>query len=160
VPALSTVTLRRDQPPNFPPRCAFSGLPHDGETVLVVSRDGSRGKALWAGWYAVRVPCRHDLKIGVYLSQGWRFCRTVVVGLGTMALAAWLIYPRLKDALLGLAAFVCTLISLALLVWWERAHPPPFQVSPHLATVDFEFMDVEYAREFARLNFVPTATDE
>jgi hypothetical protein len=152
---VTTVTLRRDQLPIFPDRCAFSGLPNQGETVGFLTRDGLRGHALWAGWYATRVPCRPDLKWRVHAAQACRFSRTVLVGFGSMALSAYVIYPILKDFWLGLASLGITVICIAGLVWWEMTHPPVFNISAHEGAVDFEFLDVAYAEQFARLNNAP-----
>jgi hypothetical protein len=155
-----SVTLCRNQTPLFPEQCAFSGLPNEGSTVDYLTRDGLSGRALWKGWYLARVPCCSHLKWRVHAGQAWRFCRTVVVGLGSLALAAWLLFPHLKDFWLGLAAFGCTVVALSVLVWWESRHPPRFDISVRGETVEFQFLDAEYAREFACLNCEPTADDQ
>jgi hypothetical protein len=107
-----------------------------------------------AGWYYTRVPCRTELKLRVNLARAWRFCRTVVVGLGSMALTAYLLYPTLKGATLGLSALGVTVVCMVAVVVWEKTHPPAFNITVLGDNVDFEFRDHEYAREFARLNGV------
>lgn len=120
MPPAIVVTLRRSQTPVFPDRCAFSDQPCDHETIVLLTRDGLRRRALWAGWYHIRVPCRSNLKWRVHLTRAWRFIRTVVVGLGSLALAAYVLYPTLKDVWLGLSSLAFTVACLGGLVWWDK----------------------------------------
>jgi hypothetical protein len=136
----------------FPDRCAFSSLPCGTATIGFLTRDGMRRRALLAGWYYTRVPCRKELKWRVNLARAWRFCRTVFVGLGSMALTAYLLYPTLKGAALGLSSLGVTVVCLIAVVVWEKTHPPAFNIAVHGDMVDFEFLDYEYARDFAKLN--------
>jgi hypothetical protein len=133
----------------------FSGLPCGGETLGFLTRDGLRRRNLLAGWYYARVPCRRELKWRVHVARTWRFCRTVIAGLGSMALAAYMIYPHLKGAALGLASLGFTVVCIAGLVIWEKTHPPAFNIVVQGTAVEFEFLDREYAREFAKLNRAP-----
>ena len=119
MPRIISVTLRRDQRPVFPDRCAFSGSPCDGETIAFLTRDGLRRRALLSGWCYARVPCRKELRWRVRLARAWRFCRTVFVGLGSMALTAYLLYPTLKGAALGLSSLGVTSVCLIAIVIWE-----------------------------------------
>src|SRR5262249_45039107 len=152
MPRAVVVTLHRQQLAIFPPRCAFSGLPNEGATVAVVTRDGLRGRALLSGWYRSQVPCRRELRWRVHAQRAWRFCRTVVVGLGSLALAAYLIHPALNGAALGLTCLATTALCIIAVVIWEKTHPPAFNITVLGDAVDFEFLDPDYAREFAALN--------
>ena len=69
-----------------------------------------------------------------------------------MALAAYLIYPALKGAALGLTCLVITAVCIGVVVVWEKTHPSAFNITVRGDTVDFEFLDPDYAREFAALN--------
>ena len=155
MPRAVVVTLHRQQHAVFPQRCAFSGLPNEGATVLVLTRDGLRRRALLSGWYCAHVPCRRELRWRVHAQRAWRFCRTVVVGLGSLALAAYLIYPALKGAALGLTSLAITAVCIGVVVVWEKTHPPAFNITVLGDAVDFEFLDPDYAREFAALNRAP-----
>jgi len=157
MPRAVVVTLHRQQPAIFPERCAFSGLPNEGTTVVVLTRDGLRGRALLSGWYHAYVPCRPELCWRVHAQRAWRFCRTVVVGLGSMALAAYFIHPALKGAALGLACLAVTTACVIAVVVWEKTHPPAFNITVLGDAVDFEFLDPDYAREFASLNRDPAS---
>jgi hypothetical protein len=116
-----------------------------------------RRRALLAGWYYTRVPCRKELKWRVNLARAWRFCRTVFVGLGSLALTAYLLHPTLKGAALGLSSLGVTVVCLIAVVVWEKTHPPAFNIAVQGDMVDFEFLDREYARDFAKLNMAITS---
>ncbi len=75
-----------------------------------------------------------------------------------MALAAYLIYPALKGAALGLSALGVTIVCLIAIVIWEKTHPPAFNIAVRANVVDFEFLDHDYAREFAKLNGAQIST--
>jgi hypothetical protein len=152
MPQAKTVTLNRGHKPIFPDRCAFSGLPCGAQTIGILTRDGLKRRALLAGWYYTRVPCRKELWWRVHLARAWRFCRTAAVGLGSMALTGYLLYPTLKNAALGLSALGVTVLCIIAVVVWEKTHPPPFNITVLGNYVDFEFRDHGYAQEFARLN--------
>jgi hypothetical protein len=152
---VATVALRRSQTPIFPERCVFSDLPNEGETIGFLTRDALRGRNLFAGWYYTRVPCRRELNLRVHLARAWQVCRTLTVGLGSMALAAYLIYPRLKDAALGLTSLGISVMCIIGVVIWEKSHPPSFNIAVRGAAVEFQFLDWNYAEEFAKLNAAP-----
>ena len=159
-PRTTNVTLRRGTKPIFPDRCAFSGLPCGTETIGFLTRDGMKRRALLAGWYYTRVPCRKELKWRVQLARAWRFCRTVVVGLGSMGLTSYLLYPSLKGAALGLSSLAVTSVCIIAIVVWEKTHPAAFDIAVQGEAVEFEFLDRNYAREFARLNQAPIAAPD
>jgi hypothetical protein len=63
-----------------------------------------------------------------------------------------LIHPALKGAALGLTCLAITTPCIIAVVVWEKTHPPAFNITVVGDTVDFEFLDPDYAREFAALN--------
>ena len=104
------------------------------------------------GWFCVRVPCCRGCGWWLQLARSWAFGRTVVVGLGSMALAGYTLSAWFEGISLGLLSLGFTIVCLGALVSWEMMHPPGFTVEVHHATVEYKFRDQALAQEFARLN--------
>ena len=119
-------------------------------------RNGLAGRLLLLGWFSVRVPCCRGCGYWIQLDRVGGVVRTVVIGLGTCALAGASVHYAfgLDGTVLGLLAFSITVLSTAALVLWEQTHPPVFTVDVHRTTVEYEFRSRDQALEFAALNCV------
>jgi hypothetical protein len=150
--SVHAVQLRPTTVPVFPDECVVCGAPSPASTFWYVTRDGMQGRAFWAGWLSRRVPACRGCGLRVQLGIAWGFVRTVVVGIGSLALTAWLLHERLAELPLGLTCFGVTVASLVALVIWERTHPPVFSIELDGAGVAYRFRESALAVRFARAN--------
>jgi hypothetical protein len=146
------VQLLPSTEPAFPNECVVCRTPSPAHAFWYVTRNALHGRALWRGWLARRVPACRGCGLRVQLGLAWGFVRTVVVGVGSMALAAWLLHRHLSDATLGLACFGVTCTCLVVLVIWERTHSPVFSIEAAEAGVTYRFRERSLAERFARSN--------
>lgn len=123
-----------------------------GSFVQIISRDGLAGRAFWAGWFSVTVPCAPSRWLWVHLQRLWLFSRTVIVGLGACAFAGVYLFSGFQGATRGWLSFGFTVVCIAVLVLWEQYHPPRFTVYVRADQVHYEFRDKDYADEFISLN--------
>lgn len=152
MPRSHSVILPRHWTPLFPDQCPFSGLRQPGASVRIISRDGHARDKYLRGWFSVKVPCAPSHRWRVHLQRLWIFSRTVVVGLGSMAFAAFFLFSGLKGAAQGGLSLGFAIVCICLLVWWEQTHPPAFTVYVRGEAVHYDFRDQAYAHAFAALN--------
>jgi hypothetical protein len=153
MPRVFTVVLPRHVRPVFSDRCIVCGTDRPETSTKVIARDNLEGRRIWAGWFAVRVPCCRLCVLRLGLWRIWDMLRTLLIGGGAFAFAFLYMLPR------GYEGWVCGVTTLGLcavgfsaVFIWNRIFPPAFNVDPHASTVDYEFRDRQTWEEFARLN--------
>ncbi len=152
-PRVHAVQLKLATEPAFPDECVACRAPSPARRFTYVTRDGLQGRALWRGWLVRRVPACRDCGIRLQLGLVWRFVRTVVVGIGSTGLAAWLLHRQFSSELaLALTCFGVTCVSLVVLVIWEQTHPPVFAIEAEAAGATYNFRERAQAERFARAN--------
>src|SRR5439155_11209867 len=153
--ALSTdVNLPKTQQPVFPDRCVACGQEQPGNTMRVCTNAiGWWTITLW--WFGPRfcvdVPacdgCRHTMR-----QQRW-IRHVITWGLGiigvvvAVSLLQWYRGPFKRWLALGVA-----LTCMSPWFLWETVFPPVVDLTAYADTVDYEFQNADYAREFAALN--------
>ena len=145
------VTISQLTKPRFPHRCVVCGLDNPPTTASLTGRDPMAGRAIWAGWYSVEVPCCHLC--------GWRLhARRLGSSLGLIAIlvAGLALYESLRRVTVEwLAALTASATGLALLiikVLWDQRSPPRFDFEPRGNDVTFEFQDLSLGYEFRAVN--------
>ncbi len=149
------VVLRRLAIHRFPERCVICGRPEPMAGATVGARDSRKGRAWWAGWFFVRVPCCRFCWIRLHISRLTR-------GLAPPAVivVASLAYISFSSSV---ASWVATLLSvvlgaigLVLLGLINERFPPPFSIDPRDSSVVYLFRDPSLGEEFEALNRTPS----
>lgn len=137
--------------PLFPERCVVCSRPGPRGSAMVCARDHRKGRAWWAGWFFVRVPCCHRCWLRLRVSRLARAWAPVVI-----VVLAWSAYFVLSRQMLtwgaALLAIVLGAVGLALLGLLAERFPPAFSVDPRDASVVYKFRDSGLGREFEALN--------
>jgi hypothetical protein len=149
------VTLPKDQAPVFPDRCVVCGRPRPDRTIKLFTHSIGWWTVVFFSFgsiFSVRVPaCR---------PCGWRLrtwrCGGTLTFIALIAFSMWLLTPVVSAWVSGPLR---KLVMMALLLvcglpyfLWQFLFLPPFDVTAFAKTVDYEFRDREYAREFVILN--------
>jgi hypothetical protein len=154
MPLGTDVNLPKSHPPVFPDRCVACGAEHPGATY----RAGTNAIGWWtlAFWsfgqrLTVEVPACEPCR-GRMRRQRWVQLAVnaagAVAGVGlAMSLLRWYQGPLKRWLVLGIA-----LVCLLPVILWETFFPRPFEMTAFSDTVDYEFRDSGYAKEFAALN--------
>ncbi len=154
------IHLPKSLRPIFPDRCIACGVDHpDG-----IYRAGTNAIGWWTlvFWsfgprFSVNVPacrpCRGRMRRQrwVRLAAGAVFT-LIGVGVGSYLLR-WYRGPLKKWLILPIA-----LVGLLPFFLWETFFPRPIDLTAYSTTVDYEFADADYAREFAALNGIELET--
>ena len=154
MPLCTDVNLPKWHKAVFPKRCVRCGSdPQDG-TLRIWTQSIGWWSALWmfGSGFSVRVPACY--------SCGWRIRIKRVGGLLITIVVAMLflafVWPYVEGAVPRIlrkwVALAMVLVCLAPVWIWEVIFPPPIDITAFPKTVDYEFRDADYAREFARLN--------
>jgi hypothetical protein len=145
------VTISQLTKPRFPHRCVVCGRDNPPTTASLTGRDAMAGRAIWAGWYSVEVPCCHLC--------GWRLhARRLGGSLGLMIIlvGGLTLYEFLRRITAEwLAAVTASATGLALLitkVLWDQRFPAPFDFEPSGNDVTFDFRDLSLGYEFRAVN--------
>jgi hypothetical protein len=148
------VTLRRTDAPKFPDTCVICGTDRPG-TVWKLKEAVSS----WWNWvtpfsfdsHTVEVPacaaCRRKQKIRRYALYSF----LIIAGIGaSILIVRWLAIGRgvRRLVVLGIVLAVAFLFGL-IRVFFPA---PPFDLTVHKRTVDYEFANAAYAEAFAALN--------
>jgi len=122
-------------------------------STLIVSRDGLKGAALWAGWYRVRVPCCQSCGWRLQARRVFNVLLTLVIAGSSLAFGIVYLLPRLPGWACGLIVLFLCVLGFAIAFVWNRTCPAVFDVDPHDNYVEYEFTDARFYREFMELNF-------
>ncbi len=147
-----SVTLPRQPQPIFPKACVVCCREDPAASTVLVSRDGLKGAAVWAGWFTVRVPCCPSCGRRLQIWRIWNVARTLLIAGGSFAFGIFVLLPRLEGWQCGLSVLAMTVAGLGAVFVWNRLLPPAFSVDPHDSYVEFEFRDRRLAEAFSRLN--------
>ena len=152
MPLAATVSLPREFRVQFPRRCIVCGASHPITTARLVARDGMKGAALWAGWFAVDVPCCGHCRLALHAIRLGRSALTLLIAAGALAFGIAVLQHVLPGWVTGLIVLGICGIAFFAQAAWSILRPPPFSIDPHDRYVDYEFRDPALAEEFARIN--------
>jgi hypothetical protein len=155
MPMSTDLNLPKTLRPVFPDRCVACGLPSPESYVRVSTHAiGWWTIAFWVhgARFSVDVPscepCRRQM-----IRQKWLrrilFGIPVVVGMGVASSMFGSFHSPLYRMLMMGVGILC----LIPFVVWETFFPRPIDLIAYSDTVDYEFLDEEYAQEFASLNY-------
>ena len=146
----SIVILPRSVVPKFPDRCILCGRPHPVTTTFT-TRDVSRGRSFFAGWYSLDLPACRRCGWRLLLSQVYH--GLAIISLGVLAVGTFImVRNRASTSVALLSVGLVDLVGIWFLVRWSFRHPAPFAVELRDESVSFEFRDPAQAREFAAAN--------
>jgi hypothetical protein len=150
--AVYTIVLPRHEAAALPDRCVVCNAGHPGSSTRIIARNNLSGRALWAGWFSLRVPCCPVCGVRLQLWRIWDFCRTLIIAGACFAFGMIYLLPRLEGWATGLIVLGLCCVGFLAVFLWNRFFPPAFRVDVHDAYVEYEFRDATLAREFAELN--------
>ena len=147
---LTSVSLPQALAPKFPTRCVVCGTPNPPTTTFT-TRDATKGKAFWAGWYSVEIPACRTCALRIRIGRiGSNVVTAVLLAITVscyLLLPKWM--PNWGAILTGLMVLLGGTIAHAK---WSVNHPQPFEVDPSDDLVVFRFRDASIASEVASLN--------
>ncbi len=86
------------------------------------------------------------------ISQRWIRLAVSAIFLIVGLSVAFVVLQWYKGPLRGWLALGIALLCMVPFFLWETIFPPPIDLTAYSETVDYEFLDESYAREFAALN--------
>jgi hypothetical protein len=154
MPLATDVNLPRDVEPIFPDRCIRCGAAGPERRIRIWTSTVSVWSILsllFSRPFSVRVPLCRACAPRMRMARFARLILTLGLAAAGVAVAVWVLGsyegPGRRYMAIGIA-IVCMLPFFA----WETVFPPPIDLTAYSATVDYEFADPAYAREFAQLN--------
>lgn len=153
---LSTdVTLPRSVVPRFPNRCVRCNFEGPSGRVRLTTHGGW---PRWPWWWwtrrvSVEVPCCFRCHTAIRRQRWLRTIGTTAAFLVAAGIT-WSYVGELPRPYRRWAALGWGLIFLAPLIGLDIFFPPVVDITAHADTVDYEFRDPQFAREFAQQNGV------
>lgn len=147
-----SVALPRQHMPTFPNRCVVCGTDGPGSEKLLLARDGMKGVAIWAGWFALRVPACDGCRRRLSLRRFMDVAGTLVIAGAAFAFGLLYLLPRLPGFATGIIVLGIIIAGFGVGFVVGRFYPARFDVDPHDRYVEYEFKDRAMAQEFAALN--------
>ncbi|WP_169973612.1 hypothetical protein [Tautonia rosea] len=159
MPVSTDVNLPKSHPAVFPDRCIACGVDEPGVSYRV----GTNAIGWWtlAFWsfgrrFTVDVPACESCRDRMHRQRWFRLAVSavgVVIGVGVaFFLLQWYEGPFKRWFAMGIA-----LACLLPVFLWETFFPRPIDLTAYSNTVDYEFLDPDYAEAFAELNRMPQA---
>ena len=154
MPLSHDVNLPKDQHPRFPNRCVACGEAGPETSLRFTTRA--------VGWWTVAMfafgkrfaadaRCCAPCKAALRRTRRVRLAITIVTGMLAALGAVWLLAGKGGPLRVWLTVGVA-LVLLVPVFTLEFLYPPTFDMTAFSETVDYEFCDETYAREFAELN--------
>jgi hypothetical protein len=155
MPFSTDVNLPKNHEARFPNKCVVCGCPSPESTVRLIT--GTIGWWTWLFWH-FGLP--FTIKAPACTFCGWRLhllrLASLLVTVAACVVSIWVVWPFVSNqvpravqkwVIMGLA-----LICLLPYFLYQTFFPPPFDITAHGDSVDYEFRDPDMANEFAELN--------
>lgn len=161
MPLSTDIRLPKTWRPVFPDRCVACGRESPGGSVRVATYAiGWWTYLLWGFGprFAVDVPACDDCRRRLIRQRRLRLAVCVVLAAVGISIASALL-GSLRGLANRWAAMGIALLCLGPWFAWEIFFPRPIDLTAHADSVDYEFRDADYARDFACLNAIVEEDD-
>jgi hypothetical protein len=153
--SVRSIKLPRDHVPIFPDRCVGCGRGSLTKRKVKTHTVGVLSVATFhqGDRFTIAIPCCRacSMRMRSRMATGIVFFVPLAMVFGWLALIVSHQYHLGSWAKRGVIALFLAVSTLPLILW-HIFLPPPFDVTAFVESVDYDFRDLSYAVEFAKLN--------